>query len=275
VFRTNGSNTDILIINSSGNVGIGTTTPSTKLHVVASSTISNSNLANAHILVGTTSAGLGFDPNEIYFKGHDGVIGVIDAYNLYFNTNASTKMFIKSDGNVGIGTTAPTSKLHVVGTGNITGDTTIGGNLSVTGDTTIGGNLSVSGQGASVSHPEFGGVTMALDATDENIGCNAIYWNPDGRTSGTDKYSWRALQGGFGSSVESRLGFQGSKNGTAASNSRYITYNDSGVAFTGQHPCKPNRSLSVYQSKVGYIVSSIGTISNYPENWTEDTTTVV
>jgi hypothetical protein len=168
-------------------------------------------------------------------------------------------------------------------------DTSSGGNLKFRSDNTdnilvmdpngsieIAGNLAVSGQTAGTTHPEFGGVTMALDATDENIGCHAIYWNPDGKlqSNGVDKYGWRAYMGDFSSGTDLDLGFQSSKNGTTSINSRYITHGDSGQAFTGQHPCKPNRPLSIYQSKVGYIVSSTGTISNYPENWTEDTTTV-
>ena len=144
------------------------------------------------------------------------------------------------------------------------------------GSIEIAGNLAVSGQTAGTTHPEFGGVTMALDATDENIGCHVMYWNPDGKlqSNGVDKYGWRAYMGDFSSGTDLDLGFQSSKNGTTSTNSRYITHGQSGNAFTGQHPCKPNRPLSIYQSKVGYIVSSIGTISNYPENWTEDTTTV-
>jgi hypothetical protein len=212
-----------------------------------------------------------------YTRSGTGYASFLDAntsgWGMYVAADGDARVFLGASAgansyfdaaNVGIGTKNPTAKLHVVGTGNITGDTT------------IGGNLSVSGQAASVSHPEFGGVTMALDATDENIGCNVLYWNPDGKlqSNGTDTYGWRAYMGDFSTGTDLDLGFQSSKNGTTSINTRYITHGDSGQAFTGQHPCKPNRPLSIYQSKVGYIVSSIGTISNYPENWTEDTTTV-
>tara|TARA_R110001599_G_scaffold9438_1_gene46596 strand:+ start:74 stop:4000 length:3927 start_codon:yes stop_codon:yes gene_type:complete len=140
-------------------------------------------------------------------------------------------------------------------------------------DLNLVGNLAVSGQTAGTTHPEFGGQIMAVDATDENIGCDVIYWNPDGRAaSNGSTYSWRGIQGSFGGSVASRLGFQGGKDTVAASTAKYFTYGGSGTAFTGQHPCKPNRSLSIYQSKVGYIVSSVGTISNHPENWFDEET---
>jgi hypothetical protein len=50
------------------------------------------------------------------------------------DVNASAPSFIISGSteNVGLGTNKPTSKLHVVGTGNITSDTTIGGTLFCT-----------------------------------------------------------------------------------------------------------------------------------------------
>ena len=67
-------------IDASGNVGIGTNSPGAKLHVNSSSTIGWSDLANAHILAGTTSAGIGIDTNEIFCKG---------AGHLYFGTSSA------------------------------------------------------------------------------------------------------------------------------------------------------------------------------------------
>ena len=77
LFRT--SNTTAVTIDSSGSVGIGTT-PGAKLHVNSSGTIGWTNLANAFILAGTTSAGIGFDNNEIMAKGSGA---------LYFGTGDS------------------------------------------------------------------------------------------------------------------------------------------------------------------------------------------
>ena len=50
-----------------------------------------------------------------------------------YSTEHNTGMFLSSTGNVGIGTTAPTAKLHVNGTALITGDTTINSALNVSG----------------------------------------------------------------------------------------------------------------------------------------------
>lgn len=90
-FETN--NTTRMFISSSGEIGIGTTTPTRELDVegnlrVGFGTIDFSNTNNQIYLA--TSLGLG---------------------NLYFKTNASDRMIINSAGNIGIGTTAPESNV--------------------------------------------------------------------------------------------------------------------------------------------------------------------
>jgi hypothetical protein len=85
-----------LFINSSGNVGIGTTSPSNLLHV----------------------AGVGRMDTGLYFN-NSGTGGAfvwnIANESLRFGTNDTERMRITSGGNVGIGTTSPSIKLDVVG----------------------------------------------------------------------------------------------------------------------------------------------------------------
>ena len=99
-FRTAG--TDRVTIDSSGNVGIGTTSPSQKLNV------------NGNIRVGST--------DKLYFGGTTNYVSGSHGSNyLHFFTNNSERVRINSSGNVGIGTTSPIANLQVGdGTGSET-----------------------------------------------------------------------------------------------------------------------------------------------------------
>jgi hypothetical protein len=116
-----------LVIDSDGRVGIGTTSPSAKLHIPQGSTIGGIDLSNACVLVGTSITGIGIDDNEIIKRqGANGGqlnIGSQGANaSIKFKTGADTdngdvafdRMTIDSDGNVGIGT-SPSAKLTVNG----------------------------------------------------------------------------------------------------------------------------------------------------------------
>jgi hypothetical protein len=88
-----------------GNVGIGTTSPVSALTVASSS----STYIRA---IGSLGSYTGVDFGQT--SSGQGIIDVRDAQPLGLFTNALERMRIDASGNVGIGTTGPTSALHVV-----------------------------------------------------------------------------------------------------------------------------------------------------------------
>jgi hypothetical protein len=137
-----GSNTAVLGNNSivttqlKGNVGIGTTSPLTKLQVGDGTT---DDAIRSYFNDGSYTEmrgyGLQFSRAFSYIRPNaDNTKSLylgsnvaqwyalsIDATTTTFNTNGSENMRITSTGNVGIGTTNPTQKLHVAGNARVTG----------------------------------------------------------------------------------------------------------------------------------------------------------
>jgi len=117
-FKTDAS--EAMRIDSSGNVGIGTSSPLGKLH------IQDSSAANTQITIENTSAATSTD-----YRIVAGKVGVSnEGFSIYDSANTTTAYYIDSSGNheflggnVGIGTSSPATTLDVQG-GNITqGDT--------------------------------------------------------------------------------------------------------------------------------------------------------
>jgi hypothetical protein len=115
---SDGDPVDAIYVNDDGWVGIGINTPTRKLHVhslggdVAHAQFTNWNTgfdANSGLILGINGAGHGYITHR-----------TIGKY-LYMGTNNSTDLTITPDGDVGIGSLSPSSKLDVFGTVEVQG----------------------------------------------------------------------------------------------------------------------------------------------------------
>ncbi|NTV44556.1 MAG: tail fiber domain-containing protein [Candidatus Yonathbacteria bacterium] len=134
--RSTGANINrVTIKDSTGNVGIGTTSPQFKLDVYGTIGIGDSSLPNTsktgYIIsrqydntqpgFATLNSYSNSGNNQLYFGGGSGSYNAATQLLFYTAANNTTltgtaRMVINSDGSVGIGTAYPTSKLHLNGT---------------------------------------------------------------------------------------------------------------------------------------------------------------
>jgi hypothetical protein len=108
------------VITSAGNVGIGTSSPATRLHILSADPIltiqdteTTATLANTRLRLAESTTGNALD-NYVDL----GLIGTNFQLFSKIGANEGTRLHIDGiNGNVGIGTTAPATQLHISGTG--------------------------------------------------------------------------------------------------------------------------------------------------------------
>ena len=119
IYTTSNSNTMGPIITTGGNVGIGTTAPSTALHISGGHLLATGN-QTTRLIVQNSSTGTNLLLNgmQVVHDGNNG--GFLCNYEnnpMYFIVNGNNvRMTLNTSGNLGIGTTSPNNKLSISGT---------------------------------------------------------------------------------------------------------------------------------------------------------------
>jgi hypothetical protein len=121
--------TNPMVIDSSDRVGIGLTNPSYKLHVAGTSWFEAEQSISYTNSIQSMYGGSGYSLFRMYgasnavemqidshsHNANAATIGTYSNHDVFIKTNQTNKMVIKAGGNVGIGTTTPSQKLHVNG----------------------------------------------------------------------------------------------------------------------------------------------------------------
>jgi hypothetical protein len=185
VFDTNGAN-ERMRIDSAGNLGLGTSAPTQALHVAGNARITGAlyDSANSPGTAGqvltSTATGTAWQNaatalgGTLFAQGGNSfgataTLGTNDAFNLVFRTNSVERMRLDTSGNLGLGSTSPSTKLHLAGApatfDSVKAQLVLENNTTAYNASPVSGlafvNLYTSG-GASTT---MGGITVGREAT--------------------------------------------------------------------------------------------------------------
>ena len=147
-------------ITNGGYVGIGTQAPNFNLDV-------NRGAASSDVVLGIDANGSSAYGPMLYFRNTGTAISkIMSSTDLLFqNTNNGSLLYLKTNGNVGIGQTNPTYKLDVNGSANVAGNITASGTIT-------GGNIQATYQDVAEwvpsTHALAAGTVVTLNPTKSN-----------------------------------------------------------------------------------------------------------
>ncbi len=161
-----------LIYDNGTNVGIGTTSPVSLLHLESGNpilTLKRNNHAT------NTAAAINFTTSDNTLKWQVGVNQIIGT-SFEINEGVTNRLSISTGGNVGIGTTSPANKLSVFNTASLPSGSSLTEATILVGDTgsnrRLGIGTSTSGQWIQSSYPGVDGIasTLLLNPSGGNVG---------------------------------------------------------------------------------------------------------
>jgi hypothetical protein len=211
---------DSQIYDNGTNVGIGTNSPNTKLHIYTASVAADTNFIKVQMPSWSTSTN--YLKNIIWSDGSDvGAIGMKydgskvnmhfhSFYNGGYTTSASVMMVINGNGNVGIGTTNPGSLLHVQGAVSASSYTANGNTVWHAGNDGAGSGLDadlLDGENSTVFLKQLSGGTEASIDTYTDNGFRTVSYTGHSR----HLLSWNA--GGSTGTVQQEFHYGTAANG--------------------------------------------------------------
>lgn len=244
VHRWRSGGTEIARFDASGNLGIGTTSPSSKLHVSGSGNVEakiESTNDNAILRISADSGGTGTGANEdpflIFQSGgtdvariyHDNSVNAL----IFDNNDTTERMRIDALGNLGIGTTSPSSKLHVKG-GSTTTQSTFSNFIS---NSTFRSVVNHANEyGLYMGYANATTDTSAIQSGRSNGTTDELALNPYGGNVGigTTSPAYKVHQAVSDSGVN-YLGFTNSTTGSAATDGLKVGINEYEEALIWNH----------------------------------------
>ncbi len=245
------------VYRATGNVGVGTTSPASKLYVTSdyqNAAFTPTGSKNKGIALDTglaagngTYAHLGLtfnmDAGANQFSGIYGIHNNSSQTELAFVTTGTEKVRIDTNGNVGIGTTAPNQKLEVSGNALVTGYLRVGANSGGSG---VAGDI-VARRSSNTGAYYFGDSSsnyLYFDGTNYQFGNAGLYVKTDGNVGIGTSAPQEKLQifkdgtpaeGSFGLSILSAsLDSELALGASASGDYSYIQSFSDGVSWTNR-----------------------------------------
>jgi hypothetical protein len=266
VFRNNANNTEHMrIVDSSGNVGIGTSSPSSVLTVAVDDATGDNGARIAGVTDGNKQLRLAYNTTGNYAN-----IQAIHAGTAYTNL-----VLQKDGGNVGVGTASPTNaKLEVVAaSGEVFRADASGGAYRIVADQTgvaLGGNVGIGTFSPSRKLHVADGANTYITANNTAGSTSAILLGAEGGQ--TNIYSWTSPVSGVGVPLAFTVGSEAMRidssgnllvGQTSSSSSTYNFETSSGNSLGGRiNTVSLGRSSSGYPI-VGYNCAPTTTVNTY------------